>query len=167
MISDAFDLEPGPNGWSQMYGEWIYESISQNTASGNKILPPTATKNHMQEFWNQYWQGYFVHDVEVKKQVDEVNRHYIEDAMRYVENLLMMAGYSQDKLILYRAITLINPEDFDPTEVGQSWTPNKSVATPYFGHMRFSSRKLGIPYSRETQESNTYIFNGSSSCQIH
>jgi len=52
MISDAFELEPGPNGWSRMYGEWIYESISQNTASGDKILPPTATKNHMQEFWN-------------------------------------------------------------------------------------------------------------------
>ena len=157
MIRDAFDLEPGPNGWSQMYGEWIYESISQNTISGNNILPPTATKNHMQEFWNQYWKGHFTHDVEVKRQVDEVNRHYIENAIRYVENLLMMAGYAQGKIILYRAITLINPEDFDPTNTGQSWTPDKSVATPYFGHMRFHSRKLGILHDSDIQESNTYI----------
>ena len=157
MISDAFDLEPGPNGWSQMYGEWIYESISQNTISGNNILPPTATKNHMQEFWNQYWEGYFAQDEEVQRQVDEVNRHYVENALRYVETLLRDAGYAQGKLKLYRAITLINPEDFDPTNTGQSWTPDKSAATPYFSHMRFSSRKLGILHDSDVQESNTYI----------
>lgn len=157
MISDAFDLEPGPNGWSQMYGEWIYESISQNTISGNNILPPTATKNHMQQFWNQYWQGHFAHDEEVHRQVDEVNRHYIENAIQYVENLLIGAKYNYGRIKLYRAITLINPEDFDPTEVGQSWTPDKSVATPYFGHMRFSSRKLGILHDSDVQEFNTYI----------
>ena len=157
MISDAFDLEPGPNGWSQMYGEWIYESISQNTISGNNILPPTSTKNHMQQFWNQYWQGHFAHDEEVHRQVDEVNRHYIENAIRYVENLLIGAKYNYGRIKLYRAITLINPEDFDPTEVGESWTPDKSVATPYFGHRRFSSRKLGILHDSDVQEFNTYI----------
>jgi hypothetical protein len=147
MISDALDIDDESNEWSRYYGEWIYESISQNT-----------TKNDMQEFWNQYWQGYFAQDEEVQRQVDEVNRHYVENALRYVETLLRGAGYAQGKLKLYRGIDLFNPEDFDPTGVGQSWTPVRAAATSYFGHMKIRSRKLGIIYDNVDElEFKSYV----------
>ena len=133
MISDAFDMDDSPYGWSRQYKEWIYESISQNTASGKEVInkwlgAPFEIKEHMQSFWNDYWKGYFAKDEEVQKQVDEVNLHFIEDAIRYVENLLN-AQYAQGKLKLYRGIDLVHPEDFDPTEVGQSWTPVRLKVT--------------------------------------
>ena len=54
-------------------------------------------------------------------------------ARRYVEDLLISAKYYRGRIKLYRGIQLVNPEDFDPTEVGRSWTPIKSAAKPYFG----------------------------------
>ena len=82
--------------------------------------------------------------------VNSNNRNY-SPATRYIENLLEEAQYMQGKIILYRAIRLANPEDFDPTETGESWTPDKNFAEPYFGYK--TSNK-------------TYIPNGISSCRI-
>tara|TARA_R110001592_G_scaffold11793_2_gene57691 strand:- start:2829 stop:12416 length:9588 start_codon:yes stop_codon:yes gene_type:complete len=65
--------------------------------------------------------------------VNSNNRNY-SPATRYIENLLEEAQYMQGKIILYRAIRLANPEDFDPTETGESWTPDKNFAEPYFGY---------------------------------
>ena len=65
------------------------------------------------------------------------NRNY-SPATRYIENLLEEAQYMQGKIILYRAIRLANPEDFDPTETGESWTPNINFAEPYFGYNNYS-----------------------------
>ena len=69
--------------------------------------------------------------------VNSNNRNY-SPATHYIENLLKEAQYMQGKIILYRAIRLANPEDFDPTETGESWTPNIKFAEPYFGYNNYS-----------------------------
>ena len=51
-------------------------------------------------------------------------------ARRYVEELLISAKYHRGRIKLYRGIQLVN-QDFDPTEVGQSWTPIKSALIPF------------------------------------
>ena len=77
-------------------------------------------------------------------------------ARRYVEELLISAKYHRGRIKLYRGIQLVNPEDFDPTEVGQSWTPLKTAAKPYFGFQKYYSRNLERIYSR-TADSETYV----------
>jgi DNA ligase-1 len=77
-------------------------------------------------------------------------------ARRYVEELLISAKYYRGRIKLYRGIDLVNPEDFDPTEVGQSWTPIKSAAKPYFGFHKYYSRKLERTYSR-TSDAESYV----------
>ena len=76
---------------------------------------------------------------------------YVQNAIQYVENLLLNAQYAQGKLKLYRGIDLVNPEDFDPTGVGESWTPVRDAAISYFGNMRIHSRKLGFMYDKESE----------------
>ncbi len=77
-------------------------------------------------------------------------------ARRYVEELLFEANYYRGRIKLYRSIQLVNPEDFDPTEVGQSWTPIKTAAKPYFGFHKSYSRKLERKYPTDA-DSETYV----------
>ena len=77
-------------------------------------------------------------------------------ARRYVEELLFEAKYYRGRIKLYRSIQLVNPEDFDPTEVGQSWTPIKTAAKPYFGFHKSYSRKLERKYPTDA-DSETYV----------
>lgn len=69
---------------------------------------------------------------------------YVQNAIQYVENLLLNAQYAQGKLKLYRGIDLVNSEDFDPMEVGESWTPVRTAAMSYFGLL-------------EEEEFNSYV----------
>lgn len=66
------------------------------------------------------------------------NPQHGTSAAYYVARLLEESRYMQGKIILYRAIRLANPEDFDPTETGESWTPNINFAEPYFGYNNYS-----------------------------
>tara|TARA_A100001201_G_scaffold42714_1_gene43473 strand:+ start:9254 stop:15781 length:6528 start_codon:yes stop_codon:yes gene_type:complete len=82
---------------------------------------------------------------------------YVQNAIHYVKNLLN-AQYVQGKLKLYRGIDLVNPEDFDPTGVGQSWTPVRAAAQSYFGHKKIRSRNLGIIYDNvDESEFKSYV----------
>ena len=61
------------------------------------------------------------------------------------------------KIKLYRGIQLVNPEDFDPTEVGQSWTLLKVRQFPFFGFQKILLSQLRPNLSTDCRFKETYV----------